>query len=85
MGECIPARETVEDQWGAKELGKHLDAFLGTLDQKSRILFLRRYWFSEPLAQLAADFHITEHNAAVRLSRLRAKLRDYLLKEGIQR
>lgn len=85
LGECIPARETVEDQWNAKELGKHLDAFLGTLDQKSRILFLRRYWFSEPLAQLAADFHITEHNAAVRLSRLRAKLRDYLLKEGIQR
>ena len=47
------------------------------------LLFLRWYWFSEPLAQLAADFHITEHNAAVRLSRLRAKLRDYLLKEGI--
>lgn len=85
LATCIPARETVEDQWDAKELGKQLDAFLGTLDQKSRILFLRRYWFSEPLAELAADFHITEHNAAVRLSRIRAKLRNYLSKEGFQR
>lgn len=84
LAECIPARETVEDQWDAKELGKQLDAFLGTLDQKSRVLFLRRYWFSEPLAELATDFHITEHNAAVRLSRIRAKLRNYLSKEGIQ-
>lgn len=83
LTECIPARETVEDHWDAKELGKHLDAFLDTLDQKSRILFLRRYWFSESLAELASEFHITEHNAAVRLSRIRAKLRNYLSKEGI--
>ena len=85
LAECIPAHETVENQWDAKELGKQLVAFLGTLDQKNRILFLRRYWFSEPLAELAADFHITEHNAAVRLSRIRAKLRNYLSKEGFRR
>ncbi len=85
LAECIPVHETVENQWDAKELGKQLDAFLGTLDQKNRILFLRRYWFSEPLAELAADFHITEHNAAVRLSRIRAKLRNYLSKEGFRR
>lgn len=83
LAECIPARETVEDQWDAKELGKHLDAFLGTLEQKNRILFVRRYWFSASLAELASEFHITEHNAAVRLSRIRAKLRDYLSKEGV--
>ena len=83
LAECIPARETVEDQWDARELGKHLDAFLSTLDQKNRILFVRRYWFSASLAELASEFHITEHNAAVRLSRIRAKLRNYLSKEGI--
>ena len=37
----------------------------------------------EELAELASEFHITEHTAAVRLSRIRAKLRDYLSKEGI--
>lgn len=37
----------------------------------------------EELAELASEFHITEHNAAVRLSRIRAKLRGYLSKEGI--
>lgn len=31
----------------------------------------------EELAELTADFHISEHNAAVRLSRTRAKLRTY--------
>ena len=84
LAECIPARETIEDHWDAKELGKQLNTFLDTLDQKSRILFLRRYWFSESLAELASEFHITEHNAAVRLSRIRAKLRNYLSKEGIE-
>lgn len=83
LAECIPARETIEDHRDAKGLGKQLDAFLDTLDQKSRVLFLRRYWFSESLAELASAFHITEHNAAVRLSRIRAKLRNYLSKEGI--
>lgn len=83
LAECIPARETIEDHRDAKELGKQLDAFLDTLDQKSRVLFLRRYRFSESLAELASAFHITEHNAAVRLSRIRAKLRNYLSKEGI--
>ena len=83
LAECIPAPDTVEARWDAKELGKLLDAFLGTLDRESRILFLRRYWFSQPLSQLASDFQITEHNAAVRLSRIRAKLKKYLLKEGM--
>lgn len=83
LAECIPTPDTVEARWDAKELGKLLDAFLGTLDRESRILFLRRYWFSQPLSQLASDFQITEHNAAVRLSRTRAKLKKYLLKEGM--
>ena len=82
LGECIPARETVEDQWNAKELGKHLDAFLGTLDQKSRILFLRRYWFLDSIADIAQSFQFSQSKVATTLHRTRLKLRKKLEKEG---
>lgn len=83
LADCIPSNNTVDAECDAKELAKLMDVFLGTLDADSRILFMRRYWFSEPLSNLAATFQITEHNAAVRLSRTRAKLRNYLAKEGV--
>lgn len=85
LEDCIPSHDTVETQFDAKELGKTIEAFLSTLDAESRILFMRRYWFSDSLSDLAGAFQITEHNAAVRLSRTRAKLQHYLSKEGVLR
>ena len=83
LEECIPAQGSVADEMDAKELGQLLDVFLGTLDGKSRVLFMRRYFFSEPLPNLAEEFGITAHNAAVRLSRTRARLAKFLISEGV--
>ncbi len=60
-----------------------LSDFLGRLDTRSRVLFLRRYYLGESVAEAARATGITENHAGVKLLRLRAKLKKELEKEGI--
>ena len=60
-----------------------LNGFLGELKAEERILFLRRYWFEDPVPEIADRLGITENHVRVRLTRLKEKLRKYLGKEGI--
>lgn len=83
MESCIPDR--VHDrEMEAKELGQILDAFLRTLTEVNLLVFLRRYWFADSVAEIAARYHISENAVSMRLNRTRAKLRTYLAKEGIR-
>lgn len=77
---CIPDN-SFDEHLSAKELTAQLNAFLSTLHRDDRVMFLKRYWFAEPLSEIAKTFGITEHNASVRLSRIRKKLHQYLNKE----
>lgn len=57
--------------------------FLSTLDKPSRVLFMRRYYLGESVADAAKALGITENHAGVKLSRMRAKLKKVLVEEGI--
>ncbi|HEX2985350.1 MAG TPA: sigma-70 family RNA polymerase sigma factor [Caproiciproducens sp.] len=81
LEDCISDSDTVEEDFTAHELAKTINCFLSTLDKNSRIMFVRRYWFSDSLSEIAAMFNITSHNASVRLLRIRKKLHHYLEKE----
>ena len=59
-----------------------LDGFLETLDKRSRIMFVRRYWYSDSISDLAERFQISNNNVSVRLSRIRGKLKRYLKRRG---
>ena len=78
-----PTTETVESALSAKELTRLLDAFLAELDQRNRMLFVRRYWYADDIPALAERFHMSRNSVSIRLSRIRKKLRDYLQKEGV--
>lgn len=82
MESCIPdtSRDTELD---AKELGKVLNAFLRTLTPENRMVFMRRYWYVDTVAEIAVRYGISESAVMTRLSRTRAKMRAYLEKEGI--
>lgn len=73
---------SMEEAMDARLLGQAMDRFLDTLPKLSRILFLRRYWYGDPVKELAKEFSITENALSVRLSRIRSQLKDYLIKEG---
>lgn len=77
LGDCIPDKGFYE-QLSARELQLQINEFVSQLSPEDRTMFLKRYWFAEPLAEIAQVFGITEHNAAVRLARIRKKLRRFL-------
>jgi RNA polymerase sigma-70 factor (ECF subfamily) len=78
----LPAPLSVEDAVAGKELSALLDRFLEGLDKKSRIMFLRRYWFGDPVSLIAARFSMRPNAVSVQLLRIRSKLRVFLEKEG---
>ena len=74
--------ESMEEALDARVLGQSINRFLSTLSKSDRILFLRRYWFGDRVKDLARDRLTTENALSVRLSRLRQKCKDHLIKEG---
>lgn len=60
-----------------------IENFLDTLDKKSRVMFVKRYWYAESLKVIAADFGVTENHISVKLLRIRKKMKAYLEKEGV--
>ena len=80
---CFPSSVSVKDEFNAIETARIIDKFLETLDQENRIMFVRRYWHSDSIDDLAKLFHTSNHNISVRLSRTREKLKKHLIKEGV--
>ena len=80
---CIPDSSRDAEMEG-KELGMILDAFLRTLTPENRMVFLRRYWYVDTIAEIAVRYGISESAVLMRLNRTRAKLCTYLEKEGIR-
>ena len=82
METCIP--DIAQDrEVEAKELGRILDAFLRTLSDENQMVFLRRYWYVDTIAEIAVRYGISESAVNMRLNRTRSKLAAYLAKEGI--
>ena len=79
---CIPDKRK-EAELEAKEIGRLLNIFLESLSQESRVIFLRRYWFCDTIAEIAQRYGISESKVKMRLLRTRVQLADYLNKEGI--
>lgn len=66
-----------------KELIAIIEDFLRDLSQENRVIFLRRYWFSDSYAEIAARTGLTEKNVSVRLSRIRKQLQTHLAERGV--
>ena len=82
MALCIPDRRK-EAEVTAQEIGRAMNAFLAELPQESRLIFLRRYWFCDTIAEIAERYSISESKVKMRLLRTRNQLADFLRKEGI--
>lgn len=79
---CLASPDTVEAIFSAKRLPHLLDRFLSTLDAVSRIMFVRRYYYSDSIADIAKLLRKKPNHVSVQLSRTRDKLRKFLIKEG---
>ena len=80
---CIPDPNTLEAQFAAKELGQAINAFLANLDYKDRFMFMRRYWYGDPIGDIARMVGMSYNVLSVRLSRIRNALKKFLISEGL--
>lgn len=83
LGDCVPAAPSAAQAVEDRELEQTLNRFLRTLPEQACSIFLRRYWFAEPLADIAARYGLKQNTVKTSLFRSREKLRRYLEKEGI--
>ena len=81
--DCFPSTLSAEGEFDAREATRAIDRFLETLDKQSRVLFVRRYFYSDSIEDLAKLFHVSRHTVSVRLSRIRRNLSRYLTEEGV--
>ncbi len=73
---------TPEERLLLAERRNALDRALHTLSCSDRVLFYRKYYYLQPMSQIAAELGMTERAAEGRLYRIRRRLRDFLGGEG---
>jgi RNA polymerase sigma-70 factor (ECF subfamily) len=83
LSECIPDADSTLDPIDMIALGDAINAFLEGLPQKTRQIFLRRYWYMSPVRDIARDTVMSEGAVKVSLLRTRESFKAYLEKEGI--
>lgn len=83
LQDCIAHSTNVEREIEGRELTAAINAFLGTLSAFDRNVFVCRYWYLDPVRDIAKATHASESRIKSILFRLRKKLRVYLEEEGL--
>lgn len=60
-----------------------INGFLACLDKEERVVFMRRYWFCDDIKDIAARMGFSESKVKSLLFRLRRRLKEKLIREGI--
>ena len=83
LTECIPSQNSTEQEVSNKLFIETLNAFLEELSAEKRKIFMQRYWYLRPVAEIAGEYGISESKVKMILLRTRNKLKQVLEKEGI--
>lgn len=76
--------ETTESLFDEKETAKHISDFLRSIDSEKRQIFIRRYWYCDSISDIAESFDVSESKVKTSLSRIRQKLKEYLICQGVE-
>ena len=82
LGECIPAPWRVDKTVEDRELIAAFNAFLEKQPETERNLFVARYWYGLPVAEIAERFGLKQNTVLTKLRRCRLRLLEYLEKEA---
>ncbi len=81
LDECIEDPNSLGDS--PEELGHLISEFLYTQSKEMRQVFVRRYFHSESISDIAERFEMSESKVKSILHRMRPGLREYLSEHGI--
>jgi RNA polymerase sigma-70 factor (ECF subfamily) len=81
LSECVAAGSlTLADEVA---LSNAINSFLASLPTRTRMIFMRKYWYMDSVADIARAMGMGESAVKVSLHRTREKFRKHLDKEGI--
>lgn len=83
LAECIPAGQDVARAVEMKELAAAVRRFLSGLSEHERDIFVSRYFYLAPVAEISEKFGFTESKIKSMLFRIRGRLRRKLQEEGL--
>lgn len=82
LEQCLPAAASAAQAAEARELEHSIQTFLQQLPSLPRSVFLRRYFYAEPVQHIAQRFSLKDGSVSMMLSRTRRKLKIFLQQEG---
>lgn len=82
MNEFIPSGQNTENDVEAKELARFITAFLNSLPETERKVFVCRYWYFDSVSEISKQFGFTQSKVKSMLFRTRKKLLTKLETEG---
>ena len=82
LAESLPSSQNLEEEIITAEMIECLNRCLGKMPPKQRNIFLKRYFYAQPIAEIAEAFGISYSSVSMILSRTRKKLYGQLEREG---
>lgn len=83
LADCVPAPGSVEGELDREQLSAAISRWLDGLEAEDRVLFLRRYWYGQPVQALARERGKRANALSQRLLRLQRGLKNFLETEGV--
>lgn len=83
MAECLPSDCNIEQDAEADRVLELINEFLLSKPEDKRGIFMRRYWYLDPVSVIAKRFGMTESNVKTTLYRLRNELREFLKEHDV--
>lgn len=82
LSECIPDNDSRADIGESVGLRDALNRFVRSLPDRTQKIFIRRYWYSSSISEIAQEYGMNESSVTVLLHRTRKRMKKFLSKEG---
>lgn len=79
----LRSKESLEEQFTAREIGRAISTFLRKQRPNTRYLFIARYYLAEPTESIAKTLGCSSATIYRKLEQIRAELKRYLEQEGL--
>ena len=82
LAECVSGDDNVFDTYIMNKLTNSINDFLASLSEDKRNIFIRRYWYTESINEIAKSYGKETQTITMMLKRIRTKLHNYLIERG---
>ena len=83
LNDCIPSDSDVVKEYESQRLASALNRFLFAQPTQKRVMFLRRYFYSQSISEIAHGLEVAESTVKVTLYRMREALRKELEEQDL--